>query len=333
VLTQRIFATFDSDDASLALPDLCRRLIEQQTRVWPMLSGGRAALANVEVRRVTCAGFDVELQYNPRRITSTSARVDPASLKARRCFLCPEHLPSEQQGILYRDHFLILCNPAPIFDGHLTISSVVHEPQVLRPWLPAFLALAADLSPVYTVLYNGPRCGASAPDHLHFQAAPAGKIPAERDLAVSDRLSAPITVSRASVARAIGYGREAIVVMGSSPEMLVHTLTTLLATLPRVAGDVDEPMVNVMAAFGDGAYRILIFPRRKHRPSAYFIEGDGQVTVSPAVVDMGGLIITPVEKDFNTLTAAFVEEMYREVSSDGKEVQDLFTRIAGKAGG
>ncbi len=330
MLTQKIFATFDSDDSSLALPDLCRRLLEQQTGAWRTLADGRTALARAKLRRLNCAGFDVELQYNPRRIVSTSARVDPASLKARRCFLCPEHLPREQQGIFYRERFLILCNPAPIFDGHLTISSVVHEPQVLRPWMADFLELSRDLGPRYAVLYNGPRCGASAPDHLHFQASPAGSTPAERDLFQPERLTALITVGGVAISRALRYGREAIVLTGRSAGHLSVSLGNLLTALPHDPEGDGEPMVNVMASHRAGEYRLVVFPRKKHRPSGFFLDGEEKITVSPAVVDMAGLVITPVEKDYLSLDAAKMEDIYREVTGDASDVERAFAALAGK---
>jgi hypothetical protein len=327
MLTEKIFATFGPGDNSVPLPALCRRLIEQQAGSWPMLAEGRAALERAVTRRIECAGFDVVLQFNPRRIVSTGAKVDPASLKARRCFLCPGNLPPEQQGVLYSDHFLILCNPAPIFDGHLTISSVVHEPQALRPWISTMLSLAIDLSPAYTVLYNGPRCGASAPDHLHFQSAPFGTIPVEKDLETMDRWGKPVVVGEVSVARARDYGREVILVAGASARETADVLGKLLYGLPPDPENASEPMVNVMASHRDGKYRILVFPRRKHRPDVYFLEDERKITVSPAIVDIGGLIITPVEKDFINLAATDVESIYGEVSSTKKETEDAVEKL------
>jgi hypothetical protein len=327
MLAEKIFATFGTGDSSLAMPDLSRSLVDQQARAWPMLAEGRGALAAARTRRIACSGFDVLLQYNPRRIVSTGAKTDPASIKARRCFLCVEHLPPEQQGILYRDHFLVLCNPAPIFDGHLTISSISHQPQILRPWIPTLLSLASDLSPSYTVLYNGARCGASAPDHLHFQSAPTGAIPVENDLASMQRWSEPLVLDDISVARAKEYGREVVLLIGSSAVKIAKVLEDLLAVLPHDPEHPDEPKINVMASYGSHVYRLLVFPRIKHRPAAYFLEGDAKVTVSPAVVDIGGLIITPVEKDFNMLTASGVEGIFREVSATQRDVEEALTKL------
>jgi len=189
------------------------------------------------------------------------------------------------------------------------------------------LSLAVDLSPVSSVLYNGPRCGASAPDHLHFQAAPTGTIPVEKDLASQDSWNRPVVVDGVSVVRAKGYGREVIQVTGSSLEGTAGVLEKLLDSLPADPENAHEPMVNVMTAYKEGLYRILVFPRRKHRPSIYFLEGEAKVTVSPAIMDICGLIVTPVEKDFRTLTASDVENIFREVSGTKHDVEEALDKL------
>ncbi len=181
-LERRCFAVFDGARETVPLADLAAGLLERQKKNWPGLAEGYAALEAVRVREIRGDGWGVNVQFNPRRIVSSGANLDPESLRRRPCFLCPENLPPEQQAILYRDDYLILCNPAPIFPAHLTIAHVRHLPQSLPDNLEIFLRLAADFGPRTTVFYNGPRCGASAPDHLHFQAAPAGLLPVEEEI-------------------------------------------------------------------------------------------------------------------------------------------------------
>lgn len=167
----KVFLRFDASLDGLA--DASLRLLEAQRTAWPQLAEGVRALSSVRIRRLPLESTSVALQFNPVRIVSTSARVDSHTIRQRRCFLCVPHLPEPQQGILVSGEFLILCNPAPIFHGHYTISHVGHRPQQLHGNIRTLFGLARGLSPAFTVFYNGPQCGASAPDHLHFQASPA----------------------------------------------------------------------------------------------------------------------------------------------------------------
>ena len=164
-----------------SLADLSFLSLKNKNQSGGILADAYESLDSVKVREIHCDGFSTLLQFNPKRIVSTSANVDDKSVRERKCFLCLENLPEEQKGVLYRDEFLILCNPAPIFPRHFTISTVRHTPQEIGKFIGTLLSLAKELSPEFTVFYNGPRCGASAPDHMHFQASPSWSIPVERD--------------------------------------------------------------------------------------------------------------------------------------------------------
>ena len=156
-------------------------LLEHQKSTWRLLADAYESLDSARVRDISCGGFSASLQFNPKRIISTGASVDEESVRSRKCFLCPDNLPDEQEGVLFRDDFLVLCNPAPIFSRHFTISAVQHTPQEIGKFIGTLLSLSKELSPEFTLFYNGPRCGASAPDHMHFQASPSRSIPVERD--------------------------------------------------------------------------------------------------------------------------------------------------------
>ena len=300
-------------------------LLEEQKKTWPQLSQGYEGLNSVRVRDLGCHGFSVRLQYNAARIVSSGAKVDAQSIKERKCFLCVENLPSEQKGILYREKFLVLCNPAPIFTRHYTISSVTHIPQELGSSIGPFLILAKDLSPDFTVFYNGPKCGASAPDHLHFQASPAGTIPVEIDARASARRILLKKESSVSFWRMKNYGREVLLVESSDPRELESALMGILKKLGIVMAAFEEPMVNVLCSYKDDMWRVIIFPRRKHRPDVYFLEGEAKILVSPASVDIGGLVVTPVEKDFLRIDARMVEDIFQEVTIG----HDVMEKVAG----
>ena len=77
----------------------------------------------------------------------------------------------------------------PVFSPHFTVSHLDHRPQAIAEQIDAFLRLMADFGSGWTVLYNGPRCGASAPDHLHFQAVPSGQMPIEKEILEKKRLA------------------------------------------------------------------------------------------------------------------------------------------------
>ena len=317
----KVFARYDGGPPSLA--PLALDLLSAQRETWDQLAAGVASLATVRVREIRCDGYSVNLQFNPGRIVSTSAKVDAATIRERRCFLCIENLPLPQQGILYRDTFLVLCNPAPIFLGHYTVSHVEHRPQRLDGNLLAFLMLARDFSPKFTVFYNGPKCGASAPDHLHFQVSPSGEIPIERLAVLAEHQRTVFDEEGIRVSRLGGVGRAVILVEGDDTDGIAAVLTNLMDRMKAVLGDEGEAKVNILCAYDDGRWRLIIFPRGRHRPEAFFREGDNRVMISPAAVDIGGLVITPLERDFLRTDAALIRQIFAEVSVSDQQLDEI----------
>jgi len=179
----------------------------------------------------------------------------------------------------------------------------------------------ADLGSGWTVLYNGPKCGASAPDHLHFQSAPSGQMPIEKEIRGEKRLTLIKQVDAARLYRVRDLGREVILLEGAGLTAVASTLKSFLNALKRVLLIEEEPLVNIAGFYEEGKWRLVIFPRRKHRPGAFFKEGNARILVSPGVIDMGGVLVTPVEKDFKGLKAATVESIYREVSLEAETVE------------
>ncbi len=326
MLSEKTFAQFPNEPSHPQRPlhELSNLLYHDQQKRWPMLADGVAALQNVQFKDVDCGPFSARLQFNPKRIVSTGAKVDAATIKERKCFLCVGNLPPEQQGVLFKDKFLILCNPMPIFREHFTISHIDHIPQSIEEQILTFLSLAKELSPVYSVFYNGPKCGASAPDHMHFQASPAGLIPAERE--AEQHLRYWKNVKDVRISTLDGYGRSVIVLDGTDEQQMELTFLRLTSAMRSVMQTVDEPMMNVIGSYKNGSWRLIVFVRSLHRPAVYFKEGDEKVLISPASVDIGGLIVTPVEKDFRTVDGAMVSGIYREVSVS----QDVINSIIGK---
>jgi len=328
-LEDRIFARFDGR-AGPSLAGLCGNLLADQKKTWPDLAAGHEALAAVRLRDIPCPGFSVRVQFNPQRIASSTARVDSESIRKRKCFLCPGNLPPLQKGVLYRREYLVLCNPAPIFPRHYTISSLRHIPQSLEEHLDGLLLLAEDFSEDATVLYNGPRSGASAPDHFHFQAAPSGAIPIESVLDEKGRKKRIRRVDGASLSWGMNLGRTALIVEGSDARGVADLTLAVISEMKKISREPGEPMMNVLCSHGKSGWRVALFPRGRHRPDMFYRGGDEQVLISPGAVDMGGLIITSRERDFMVLDSERVQAVFREVSWDEEKTAALVRALQGK---
>jgi hypothetical protein len=321
LIQSKTFARYDASSRTDSLATLALALLDEQKGSWPQLTSGYASLTSVRTRELQCNGFQAWLQFNPGRIVSTGARVDALSIRERRCFLCVEHLPEQQKGILYNDEFLVLCNPAPIFTDHFTVSHVRHLPQAFEPYAGTMIEMARAFRPRFTLFYNGPKCGASAPDHMHFQACPRGTIPVERAAQEEARRRHRSNFRGVDVFTLAHFGRRVIVLESAQSKVLEEVLNLLVAAFRPLIGTQEEPMLNILCGFNEGDWRVIVFPRSKHRPDAYFREGDDRVLISPAAVDIGGLIVTPLEKDFNGVTPALVESIFEEVSL-GNDIVD-----------
>ena len=326
-LERRCFAVFDGREETPPLSDLADGLLKRQKENWPDLAGGYEALGEARLREIRGDGWGVKIQFNPRRIVSSGARIDPETIRRRPCFLCLDHLPPEQQAILYRDDYLVLCNPMPIFPGHLTIAHRCHLPQSLSDHLGIFLRLAADFGPQTTVFYNGPRCGASAPDHLHFQAAPAGLLPAEEEILNPRKRVGMRRRDGVEISRTAGLRRGILVIEGKEEGSVAAAAGEVIGALGRSTSSDGEPLLNILCTRTGEGWRLILFPRRKHRPDAYFRERKEGLLISPGAVDMGGMIITSREEDFLALTPDLVRGIFREVAFDDAAVDALLDAI------
>ena len=313
-------------------------LIGQQRATWPLLADGVAALAEIETRRVPVAESAVVIQHNPRRIRSTAAAVDKGSIEERPCFLCAENMPPEEKGLAYGEDLGIFCNPFPVLNRHLTIVHRLHVEQTIAGNFELLLGLAADLAPDYFTLYNGPRCGASAPDHLHFQACSREVLPIAEDL-MAEIAADP---AHCDVCEAMprdqfelftmaGCGRSVIVLRGSNPEEIARWFYRVAGELPR-PDDHAEPMMNLVCTFERDTFTTFLFPRTKHRPASFFAEGEARLIVSPGAIDMAGVIVTPRREDFARLDGERVEAIFAEVSPDDEQVNEILERVAGGEG-
>ncbi|OPY64487.1 MAG: hypothetical protein A4E63_03432 [Syntrophorhabdus sp. PtaU1.Bin050] len=326
-IDQKTYAVFDGGEHQKDLAGLCGELLSHQKKTWPDCEQGYEFLRDMVVRDISCGEFSVRVQHNPGRIKSTLADVRKQAVNDRPCFLCLNHLPEKQRGILYRNEYLILCNPMPVFPFHFTVSRVDHRPQAVTGNIGTLLQLSADFGQDWTVLYNGPRCGASAPDHLHFQVVAAGQMPVEKEIHGNDGSPLMAELDGVLVCSAKNLGREIVILEAGNIAALVNTFDDFLKALKKILLLDEEPMINVAAFHADHNWRLLIFPRRRHRPEAFFRSGDDRVAVSPAVIEMGGVLVTPFQRDFERLDEDGVKGIYREVSLEGEIVQKAVDRL------
>lgn len=323
LMERKTFTSFDGNAGEPALSVQCLNLLEKQKSSWCDLLLGYAALEQVRVKELQCNGFSVRLHHNPARMKSTIAPVDKESINKRPCFLCLENLPVEQQGIIYRRDFIVLCNPYPITPRHYTISHIKHVPQSFNGYIPTFLTIAKDFDGDFNVFYNGPESGASAPDHLHFQAAPTGVLPVEKDLRDNAKRIFVKCDDGASLSKVKDVGRGIIIIEGEIPNAVSTALSNLISAMKITLSAPNEPRMNLLCSYNRNTWQVAIFPRRKHRPSVYFLPGDERILISPGLVEMGGIVVTPMEKDFNIVDHELVQNIYKEVSVDDETVEKV----------
>ena len=292
-------------------------LIDRQLAGWPEAARRYRDLREVQTKEITIGGMPVRVQYNPARAVSTLARTDAASIAARPCFLCRENRPQQQESMPFEGcdgrRYEILVNPFPIFPEHFTVPAVDHVPQRIAGRFPDMLRLA-DTFPDMTVFYNGPESGASAPDHFHFQMGCKGFLPVERHFG----LLGPRTVMRpgaAVIALTSAYIPGLPVITAPDAKSAEAAFLRVLRSLP-VSPRTGEPQLNILCwkerTDSDTVFRILVIPRKAHRPSCYYAPEGEAVRISPASVDLGGVFIVPVEEDFRRTDAGVLQSIIRE---------------------
>jgi len=300
------------------------RFFNRQLEVWTDARHRFRDLKHVETRQFS---DQLKLQWNPARIVSTGAKIDKKTLGERPCFLCDKNRPKEQMSKQIDEKFHLLVNPFPILPVHLTIPARKHQPQLIYKnygEMHRFISLHSDLM----VFYNGPKCGASAPDHLHFQAGTNGILPLQTNW---QRLSRNLTdiislndEEKISVVR--DFIVPAFVIISKSAESDETLFRRLYKAMPQ-RGDETEPMMNIISWRKGEEFISVVIPREKHRPEAYFAEGDAQFVVSPGALDMSGLIITPREEDFRKLTEEKALSLLQECGVSEEKMNAIIAKL------
>lgn len=300
------------------------RFFNRQLEVWTNARHRFRDLKHVETRQFS---DQLKLQWNPARIVSTGAKIDKKTLGERPCFLCDKNRPKEQMSKQIDEKFHLLVNPFPILPVHFTIPARKHQPQLIYKnygEMHRFISLHSDLM----VFYNGPKCGASAPDHLHFQAGTNGILPLQTNW---QRLSRNLTdiislndEEKISVVR--DFIVPAFVIISKSAESDEALFRRLYKAMPQ-RGDETEPMMNIISWRKGEEFISVVIPREKHRPEAYFAEGDAQFVVSPGALDMSGLIITPREEDFRKLTEEKALSLLQECGVSEEKMNAIIAKL------
>jgi hypothetical protein len=297
-------------------------LVNQQKATWPLATANYNTLKTVRESSFSMGHFTVKYQFNQERIRSSAADISKEAILARPCFLCAQNLPSGQYGIPFGSRFIILVNPFPIFTCHLTIPSVDHSPQKIDGNLGSLLDLSYALSD-FVVFYNGPKCGASAPDHFHFQAGIRETLPveAEFDLLRDNHSVQLFTDGKSTVFAVENYLRRFIGFQNQDKEEMVRQITHIIGCLPKT-GD-EEPMMNILAWYQFPYWKAVIFPRALQRPWQYYSNDFNQLIISPAAVEMGGLFILPREEDYYKLTEKDLISIYDQVTMQKDDFAEL----------
>ena len=300
------------------------RFFNRQMEKWADARHRFRDLKHVETHQLS---DQLKVQWNPARIVSTGAKIDKKTLGDRPCFLCDKNRPKEQISKQIDERFLLLVNPFPILPIHFTIPARKHQPQSIYKnygEMHRFLSLHSELM----VFYNGPKCGASAPDHLHFQAGTSGILPLQANWQrLSRNLTDIISLNDdEKIALIHDFVVPAFVIISKSEDSDEALFQRLYKSMP-VRGDETEPMMNIIAWRKGDEYISVVIPREKHRPEAYFAEGDALMMVSPGALDMSGLIITPREEDFRKLTEESATAILQECGVSTDKMNSIVTKL------
>lgn len=287
------------------------KLYNQQIVEWNLLAENIKDLACIKHKVFNFDGIVIRVQHNPKRIKSAVAKTDKVSISQRICFLCSEHRPPEQKEVEF-GNYEILCNPYPIFKQHFTISHKQHIPQSIENSFSDLLILSKEL-PNYVVFYNGANCGASAPDHLHFQACPTYFLNIMLDYQqLIDKLGEVLYQKRDTKVIAINDNLRTFISIEANSKIIIGSIFkeiyyNLLLFTKKL------PMINLLSTY-DRGWKLLIFLRKEHRPSQFFELGEKQILFSPGAVDMGGVLVFPRKEDIEKITLSSIADMLQQVS-------------------
>lgn len=284
---------------------------QEQLNVWRLARENYAALAKTERRSITIGDFEIFLQHNPARAVSTGAKTDAASIAKRACFLCSKNRPDEQMVRDLDNGYDLLVNPYPIFPIHFTIPSQEHRKQGVWPYEMVEFAVSM---PGVCAFFNGAKAGASLPDHEHFQAVLTEELPLMRRVMQKHPWNEPGITSSWEIDPGFPYLYHTAVVSPHDEEdvNLLQMMHKLGVRDPETS-QLTQDLMNTFIWLGDhNELRIVAVPRLRHRPEAYFKEGEEHIMCSPGAVDVTGVLILPRKEDFDKLTESDVRKILEQ---------------------
>ena len=316
--------------------DNIHTFVQEQLSTWSLAADNFKALEKVNVRTVDVNGLTIRLQFNPARMISSAAKLSKEDIARRKCFLCRENRPSVQMNIPYQTpdnhEYHVLVNPYPIFPDHLVVTMAAHTDQGISGRYEDMLFFAREFQG-YTLFYNGPKCGASAPDHHHYQVAPRGLMPLEMSVEDSFRscqaknlLSKVSTFNDAAIYHYDNFSHGIFVITSPSVEGASYLFERLMASAEIPEGDI-EPRMNLFSWWTGEQYRTIVYLRRCHRSHHYFSDGPDHLTMSPGCADMAGVFIVPVDEEYRKITADLLSEMIEEITVSKQEEERILERM------
>lgn len=305
-------------------------LYERQLGSWELARNNYSCLQDIKIRTVSFDDCEILVQFNPKRIISSSAKVDPQSVSNRLCFLCSRNRPSQQISIPVGNDYLLLVNPYPVFKQHLTVTSIQHRPQLIRDRFEDMLYFARTF-PQLSIIYNGPESGASAPDHFHFQAFQRDVLPVESDFSKRRNCKLQGIINGTEIFTWEHYMRSIISFRGGE----INAISRLFHSLYKLSGGIipgnAEPMMNILACYEQDAWIVHVILRKQHRPLQYYEEGERKLLLSPASIDMGGVLIMAREEDYDKITREDIADIFKQVSVDDEIVRHLVETLKRKS--
>ena len=288
------------------------KLYSEQLTEWTQFGENVLQLSNIKTGSFDFGNYVIKTQYNPARIVSSNAKLDEKSIAARECFLCSENRPAVQREVRLNERFIALTNPNPILKKHFTIPLIEHKKQEILPYLNDMLYFA-EILPDYLILYNGPKAGASAPDHIHFQAVGKGQLPFESEYQKTEKkILAGDAGKKMSMLQ--HYGRCCILIQSSDKEAVNSLFQQMYVQLQAISGAKEEPMMNIFVSYENRQWSLFTFPRKAHRPSCFFAEGNKHKMISPASIDMAGIFVLPRKEDFDSIDKETILDVFEQVS-------------------
>ncbi|MCI6160136.1 MAG: DUF4922 domain-containing protein [Prevotella sp.] len=305
------------------------RFFNRQLEKWDAARHRYYELQNVNTKTLPASGITLKAQFNPARMVSTGASITPKAIAERPCFLCEKNRPEQQIAKEFGKDFQLLVNPFPILPAHFTIPLKAHQPQNIWTHYGEMYRLLEQY-PQITVFYNGPKCGASAPDHMHFQAGTSGQLPLQEGWQRLGRNLTPILENNTGegIYFITEYPSPALLIKSREAKSDKQMFACIYKALEQEARETDgEPMMNIVAWKNQDEHLSVVFLRKKHRPDCYTAEGEVKMMVSPGALDMAGLLIVPCQEDFHKITAEQAIEILKEVSLTEEETERVVSRL------